>query len=71
MLALFLDTQVADTVGQRRHWREIPEQLHGLFSACLDDRAGHYGEVTLTEGVDELIRGEQEFDSMYNSSAET
>ncbi|WP_224450583.1 ArsR/SmtB family transcription factor [Haloprofundus salilacus] len=33
-------------------------------------RATVYGEVTLTEGVDELIRGEQEFEGMYDSSAE-
>jgi len=29
-----------------------------------------FGEVTITEGVDELIRGEQEFEAMYDSSAE-
>jgi DNA-binding transcriptional ArsR family regulator len=29
-----------------------------------------FGEVTLTEGVDELIRGEQSFESMYDSSVE-
>lgn len=33
-------------------------------------RATVFGEVTLTEGVDELIRGEQEFESMYDSSAQ-
>lgn len=33
-------------------------------------RATVFGEVTLTSGVDELIRGEDEFDGMYNSSAE-
>ena len=27
-----------------------------------------FGEVTLTEGVDELIRGERAFSSMYDSS---
>lgn len=27
-----------------------------------------FGEVVLTEGVDELIRGEQEFPEMYDSS---
>jgi DNA-binding transcriptional ArsR family regulator len=32
-------------------------------------RATVFGEVTLTEGVDELIRGEQAFEEMYNSSA--
>lgn len=27
-----------------------------------------YGEVTLTDGVDELIRGEQAFEGMYDST---
>lgn len=31
-------------------------------------RATVFGEVTLTEGVDELIRGEHEFEEMYDSS---
>jgi DNA-binding transcriptional ArsR family regulator len=31
-------------------------------------RATVFGEVTLTEGVDELIRGEQEFEALYDSS---
>jgi len=31
-------------------------------------RATVFGEVTLTEGVDELIRGEGAFDDMYDSS---
>jgi DNA-binding transcriptional ArsR family regulator len=34
-------------------------------------RATVFGEVTLTEGVDELIRGEQAFGEMYDSSAES
>ena len=34
-------------------------------------RATVFGTVTLTDGVDELIRGEQEFDTMYDSSSET
>jgi len=33
-------------------------------------RATVFGDVTLTDCVDELIRGEQEFASMYVSSAE-
>ena len=33
-------------------------------------RATVFGEVTLTDGVDELIRGEQEFETMYDSEAE-
>ena len=33
-------------------------------------RATVFGEVTLTSGVDELIRGEQEFEAMYDSSTE-
>lgn len=32
-------------------------------------RATVFGAVTLTEGVDELIRGEQEFEAMYDSAA--
>jgi ArsR family transcriptional regulator len=32
-------------------------------------RATVFGEVTLTEGVDELLRGEQAFAEMYDSSA--
>ncbi len=39
----------------------------GLYSYY---RATVFGEVTITEGVDELIRGEWEFDAMYDSSAE-
>ena len=30
-----------------------------------------FGEVTLTDGVDELIRGEQAFEDMYDSSTES
>jgi hypothetical protein len=30
-----------------------------------------FGEVTLTAGVDELIRGEQAFEAMYDSSTES
>ena len=33
-------------------------------------RATVFGEVTLTSGVDELIRGEQAFEAMYDSSTE-
>ena len=33
-------------------------------------RATVFGKVTLTDGVDELIRGEQQFEAMYDSSAE-
>ena len=33
-------------------------------------RATVFGEVTLTEGIDELIRGEQAFEGMYDSSVE-
>ncbi|WP_053948974.1 ArsR/SmtB family transcription factor [Halolamina sediminis] len=34
-------------------------------------RATVYGEVTLTDGVDELIQGEQEFERMYDSTSDT
>ena len=34
-------------------------------------RATVFGEVTLTDGVDELIRGEREFEAMYDSTTES
>ena len=33
-------------------------------------RATVFGEVTLTAGVDELIRGEREFEDLYDSSSD-
>ena len=39
----------------------------GLYSYY---RATVFGRVTLTEGVDELIRGEREFESIYDSSSD-
>jgi DNA-binding transcriptional ArsR family regulator len=33
-------------------------------------RATVFGEVILSDGVDELIRGEREFEAIYDSSAE-
>lgn len=33
-------------------------------------RATVFGEVTLSEGVDDLIRGEREFEELYSSSSE-
>ncbi|EMA52302.1 ArsR family transcriptional regulator [Halococcus thailandensis JCM 13552] len=32
-------------------------------------RAPVFGEVTLTDGVNDLIRGEQAFDTLYNSAS--
>ncbi|WP_433630178.1 ArsR/SmtB family transcription factor [Halomicrococcus sp. NG-SE-24] len=34
-------------------------------------RATVFGEVTLTDGVDELIRGEQDFEALYDSTADS
>ena len=34
-------------------------------------RATVYGEVTLTDGVDALIRGEQAFEGLYDSTSDT
>jgi DNA-binding transcriptional ArsR family regulator len=34
-------------------------------------RATVFGEVTLTEGVDELIQGEQEFEAIYDSTTDS
>jgi len=33
-------------------------------------RATVFGEVTLTNGVDELVRGEEAFEALYNSSTD-
>lgn len=38
--------------------------LHTYYQATV------FGDVTLTDGVDELIRGEREFEAMYDSSTE-
>jgi ArsR family transcriptional regulator len=48
--------------------RQRTEREQDGFSTYY--RATVFGEVTLTDGVDELIRGEQEFESMYDSSAQ-
>ena len=40
----------------------------GQDGLCTYYRATVFGEVTLTDGVDELIRGEQTFEAMYDSS---
>jgi DNA-binding transcriptional ArsR family regulator len=40
----------------------------GLYTSY---RATVFGEVTLTDGVDELIHGEQAFEAMYDSSVDT
>ncbi|WP_440008339.1 ArsR/SmtB family transcription factor [Halomicrococcus sp. SG-WS-1] len=34
-------------------------------------RATVFGEVTLTDGVDELIRGEQDFEALYDSTVDS
>jgi ArsR family transcriptional regulator len=48
--------------------RQRTEREQDGFSTYY--RATVFGEVTLTDGVDELIRGEQEFESMYDSSTQ-
>lgn len=48
--------------------RQRTEREQDGFSTYY--RATVFGEVTLTDGVDELIRGEQEFESMYDSTAQ-
>ncbi len=44
---------------------------HGQDGLNTYYRATVFGTVTLTEGVDELIRGEQEFESMYDSATKS
>ena len=43
---------------------------HGQDGLSTYYQATVFGEVTLTKGVDELIRGEQAFEAMYNSASE-
>ena len=53
-------------VGLVEKRQRTEREQDGLYTYY---RATVFGEVTLTDGVDELIRGEQEFESMYDSSA--
>lgn len=50
---------------EKRHRTE--HRQDGLYTYY---RATVFGEVTLSDGVDELIRGEQAFEEMYDSSTE-
>ncbi|MDS0295463.1 winged helix-turn-helix domain-containing protein [Halogeometricum luteum] len=50
-------------VEKRQRTDRGQDGLHTYYRATV------FGDVTLTEGVDELIRGEQEFEEMYDSSA--
>ena len=49
-------------IEKRQRTERGADGLHTYYRATV------YGEVTLTEGVDELIRGERQFDAMYDSS---
>jgi len=51
-------------VEKRKRTERGQDGLHTYYRATV------FGEVTITEGVDELIRGEQQFGRMYDSSAE-
>ncbi|WP_418286036.1 winged helix-turn-helix domain-containing protein [Halorubrum sp. DTA46] len=51
-------------VEKRQHTERGADGLYTYYRATV------FGEVTLTNGVDDLIRGEEVFDAMYNSSTE-
>lgn len=51
-------------VEKRQHTERSQDGLYTYYRATV------FGEVTLTSGVDELIRGEDEFEAMYDSSTE-
>ncbi|MFO8114291.1 MAG: winged helix-turn-helix domain-containing protein [Halorubrum sp.] len=51
-------------VEKRQHTERGADGLYTYYRATV------FGEVTLTSGVDELIRGEKEFEAMYDSSTE-
>lgn len=55
----------AGLVAKRQRTERNQDGLYAYYRATV------FGEVTLTDGVDELIRGEQEFQTMYDSSAKT
>lgn len=52
-------------VEKRQRTERAQDGLYTYYQATV------FGEVTLTEGVDELIRGEREFEGMYDSSVGT
>jgi len=49
-------------VEKRQHTDRGKDGLYTYYRATV------FGRVTLTNGVDELIRGENEFEAMYDSS---
>jgi DNA-binding transcriptional ArsR family regulator len=51
-------------VEKRQHTERGEDGLYTYYRATV------FGEVTLTSGVDELIRGEEEVEAMYDSSTE-
>lgn len=53
-----------DLVEKRQHTERGQDGSYTYYRATV------FGEVTLTNGVDELIRGENEFEAMYDSSTE-
>lgn len=52
-------------VEKRQYTERGEDGLHTYYRATV------FGEVTLTQGVDELIRGEQAFDGMYDSGTDS
>ncbi|QLH81226.1 winged helix-turn-helix domain-containing protein [Halosimplex pelagicum] len=49
-------------IEKRQRTERGQDGLYTYYQATV------FGEVTLTDGVDELIRGEQAFEGMYDSS---
>ncbi len=56
------------SVGLAEKRKRTDRGQDGLYTYY---RATVYGTVTLTEGVDDLIQGEQAFESMYDSAADS
>jgi len=50
-------------VEKRQHTDRGQDGLYTYYRATV------FGKVTLTRGVDELIRGEKAFEAMYDSSS--
>ena len=51
-------------VEKRQHTERGQDGLYTYYRPTV------FGEVTLTQGVDDLIRGEEEFEAMYTSTSD-
>ena len=67
---LILNTKVTFNSNKRLDTDVSQRTERGQDGPSTYYRATVFGEVTLTDGVDELLRGEQAFEAMDDSSNE-